>query len=321
MSSLVANVIIADTISANNLAGGNSSFIITANSTQISAISVDGSNLSINSTVIFMGNTTANLIINATTTSTDQVVVNGVTYTSASMSAVANTVDYQAFTANGTWTKPAWATSTDLVTIMMWGGGGGGNTTGGSGGGGACVIVHKPAGECNATCTVVVGTGGTASVVGGDSSFSPNSTFTITAYGGGNANATFGGGGGGWFSAGSVGTSGGPLGGAAGNVTAASVSTASTFGGGGAGNTAAANGAASIWGGGGGGVTTGVGGASIYGGGGGSGTGAAGISRFGGNGANSSTTAGAPGGGGAGNTTNVTGARGEVRVWVQGLVE
>lgn len=55
-------------------------------------------------------------------------------------------LDYQVFTANGTWTKPSNLTGSEIVYVEMWGGGGSGggvpssgNVGGGAGGGGAFI--------------------------------------------------------------------------------------------------------------------------------------------------------------------------------------
>ena len=241
-------------------------------------------------------------------------------------------INYQEFTANGTWYNPyanasvnASLTGYEQVLVMAWGGGGGGgNTTAnsgsGGGGGGACVIVNKLANECNSVCNVVVGVGGAVSVAGGNSVFWSNSSFSITSYGGGGSGNGVAGcaGGGGWFSKGfnsaaSTATGangGGPLGGDQTTRT-------STFGGGAGSNTSSGSVAgSSVYGGGGAGRSnTEAGGNSIYGGGGGATQAALGTSIFGGNGGNTTVNASAPGGGGS---ANAAGARGEVRVWVFG---
>jgi hypothetical protein len=63
------------------------------------------------------------------------------------------TVNTQIFTANGTWTKPSWATDgKELVIVHMWGGGGGGSTNataGYAGAGGAFVYGYFIASNCN----------------------------------------------------------------------------------------------------------------------------------------------------------------------------
>ena len=204
MSTVNATTIYADLISGNNISVGNASSNQSLNSVfPNSSYVAIGANVIINSTAIAVGDASYKTVINSTAFSANNITVNGTTLTSVPTS------NYQSFTSTGwsTWTKPAWASANDLVTIMMWGGGGGGNTSasGRAGGGGACVIVNKLAGECNATCNVYVASGGAPAVVGQTSVFWTNTTFSISAYGGGPSGGTTsgtGGGGGGWFSAG-----------------------------------------------------------------------------------------------------------------------
>lgn len=65
----------------------------------------------------------------------------GIKIQKANKELMAETVNTQIFTANGTWTKPGWAnTGNELVVVHMWGGGGGGSSAGqpnpsGAGGG------------------------------------------------------------------------------------------------------------------------------------------------------------------------------------------
>lgn len=258
-------------------------------------------------------------------------------------------LDYQAFTGNGTWTKPAAATGNEMVVVEAWGGGGGGggmttgaNRGGGAGGGGAGVFKVFKASDLTATVSVTVGAGGPGGLtganpgtIGGDTSFGA----FLTAYGGGpgggNSASGSGGGGGGLAGAGGSGTGGTSAGGAGGapNSTfgAAGASgggnggDSSSGGGGGGGITSAGaegnGGNSTFGGGGGGGGTTGTSaGGSSYWGGGGGGQSTGGTSVMGGAGGVGNAGAGSiPGGGGGGPTTGNTaggaGGRGEVRVW------
>lgn len=230
-------------------------------------------------------------------------------------------VNTQIFTANGTWTKPSWATDgNELVIVHMWGGGGSGSLTSGisasGGGGGAFVFGYYMANQLSSTVSVTVGSGGlytanaTSGSNGGNSVFSATNA-TLTAYGGGgafaNTTVTSGGGGGGWLSNGNGNVPGNPL---PGGIPAGAES---TFGGGfGSNSTTIANGGVSVYGGGGGNrFSGGNGGSSIFGGGGGGNTG--GSSIYGGRGGNINEDGFIPGGGGGYRLTN--GARGEVRVY------
>jgi hypothetical protein len=243
--------------------------------------------------------------------STPSINIAGTSYTSL----VAESVNTQIFTANGTWTKPSWATTgNELVIVHMWGGGGGGNTSAGTGyggGGGAFVYGYYKASQLGSvaanTANVVVGLGGAPGFVGGTSSVANATNGLFSAYGGGFASAGVngGGGGGGWFSAGGTTVGGGPL--------PANTSVAfSTFGGGAASLPGSGH---SIYGGSAGVLDSG-GSVSIFGGGGGSYTGTVGTSVYGGWGGNTSVAPTTPGGGGAGGSANNSaGARGEVRVY------
>ena len=316
MSTVNAVTIYAENLQGANLVVGNTSSNLTVTANSI-AISIG--DVTINSTAILVGNATHNTAISATALTTNSITVNTVSYTKVVSDTVL--VDYQVFTspvAANFWYKPAWAQANDIVTIQLWGGGGGGNSGGPAcGGGGACVIVNKLAGECDSQCNVIVGAAGTAGVGGGNSIFWSNSSFSIISYGGNGANSTQGGTGGGWFGGGQIGiTSNGPV---SGNTSVRD----STFGGGvGGSNTTLGGGGASVYGGGGGRWATSQaqGGKSLYGGGGGSITeGGVAVSTFGGNGGSPIIAASAPGGGGsANNTAGLSGARGEVRIWVTG---
>lgn len=248
-------------------------------------------------------------------------------------------MDYQAFTANGTWTKPSGLTGTELVIAQLWGGGAGGGsasatgspTSAGGGGGGAFGEFHCRASDLGSTETITVAAAVAAATAGNTTSFGSH----FSAFGGG-PGATVaaassqggGGGGGGLNAAGSAGTasgtggsatggpgggfaggaanSDGPSGGAGGSTASFNGTTGGSVnggGGGGNGNVGGLNGAAggnSINGGaGGGGVNNGV-------------SAAGGTSKYGGNGGASVTpgngTTGvagtAPGGGGGGGGMN-----------------
>jgi hypothetical protein len=205
-------------------------------------------------------------------------------------------VDYQAFTASGTWTKPA---SGSMARIQLWAGGGGtsGNSAGGGGGYSEIII---PLSSLAATESVTIGAGGAAGASNGG-----NSTFGswLTAYGGGGSNNTGAGGGGGENAVG------------ANNTTTGAAAGGAVGGGAGGNSTTPQAGAAAgtLWGGSGGGGNGAAGGAAVYGGGGGANAGSAGTSKFGGSGG-LNANGNAPGGGGGG--IGRTGARGECRVTV-----
>ena len=213
-------------------------------------------------------------------------------------------LDYQAFTASGTWAKPG---AGSITLVECWGGGGGGANARGGGGGGYSMRWIRTS-QLTSTVTVTVGSGGAGATsvagAGGNSTFGSY----VTAYGGGAANIANGSGND------TGGAGGGIVGGAAGtDVSGTGSGGASNFGGGGGGAWYDSAGST-------------LGGASEYGGGGGAGTGSSnatysgGPSQYGGAGGQggASATAGtAPGGGGGGSLTganNRAGARGECRV-------
>jgi hypothetical protein len=282
-------------------------------------------NIAVNTSGIAVNSASGNVAL-LPTISRASINIGGTSYSSL----VTESVNTQIFTANGTWVKPSWAnTGNELVIVHMWGGGGGGWAYYAiGGGGGAFVFGHFKASQCNATCNVVVGVGGSNdtdninnTTNGGNSIFYPNTSLSLTAYGGGRATALidgWGGAGGGWFGAGSSNTAGGPLGGT--SAASGTDSGASTFGGGGSGWSTFGgtfkNGNSSIYGGGGGAGGFGSPGNSVFGGGGGSSITAVGSSVYGGAGGNNTVASSAPGGGGGGNTSFYSnGARGEVRVY------
>jgi hypothetical protein len=271
-----------------------------------------------------------------------EVVYDGTNFQMLNPTAVATTaIDYQVFTANGTWTKPASAGVNSRVIIELWGGGGGGggspaNAGSGGGGGGAYNKVECLASALGSTESVTVaGTAAGGASSGATGTPGNTSSFGTKAYaygGGGGGNTSggsggsgYGGGGGGILSVGGNGSSG--AGGAGGAPLGGATDVASTFGGGGnnvSGGTAftvyggtggsrqnAAIPANTYGGGGGGGVsapgTAGTGGTSIFGGAGGNGAN--------GNGANGTAPGGGGGGGGGvSGGTGGAGARGECRV-------
>jgi hypothetical protein len=303
-----SNASITNTVVSSSLTLGNNAVV--------ESLSVG--NVSINSSAIAVGNTS----ITPAAISTPTLILGGTAFSGGLFGGI---VDYQEFTANGTWYNPyanasanAYLTGLEQVFVMAWGGGGGGgsnNNTNRAGGGGACVLGYYMLSNLANTLSVIVGNGGSGirttttaigiSGVGGNSSFD-----SLIAYGGGGANgsATGGGGGGGWLSAGTPGVTGGaPL---AGQV--------STFGG-----CSTTTPGTNIFGGGNGPGGGAGGGFSVYGGGGGGGgSGSSGNSIFGGNGgstASGSADGSIPAGGGVANGTAAgNGGRGEVRVWVIG---
>ena len=227
--------------------------------------------------------------------------------TAEAIAAMSSSVDYQVFTASGTWTKPAGVSANAIVIVMAWGGGGAGGdslgnvtsgTGGGGGGGGFFEYVFRAA-DLTATEAVVVGAGGTA-VSGAAGNSGGTSTFAgESAWGGAGGQSR---------------NSANPI----------------ASGGGSPGVDGSMPGDGDIWTGGGGAsgsAFSGGYGTNGGGGGGSSGGGAGGLSSRGGNGGagatNANATSGsAPGGGGGGCAGSSgaagNGARGEVRVWTIG---
>lgn len=223
---------------------------------------------------------------------------------------VAGGPDYQAFTASGTWTKPAGLTGNEIVLVEEWGGGGGARQNGTDwqavgGGGGEYRMFFLRAGDLSATESVTVGAGGAAGASGTAGGFS--SFKGIEAAGG--RGGQFGGAPGGATRSGNVATTvtttmlggagyqsiaaGGEPGGAGayddgGGLHYLPQNTINSGGGGGSAKPSYR-----------------TGGTSVHGGAGGTSTGTIGAAGS------------APGGGGAGGTTTAgNGARGEVRVTV-----
>jgi len=244
-----------------------------------------------------------------------EVVYDGTNFQMLNPTAVATTaIDYQVFTANGTWTKPASAGANSRVIIELWGGGGGGggcasNAGGSGGGGGAYKRVEVLASFLGATESVTVGALGAKGASGGNSGTAGGTSSVGTkAY-------AYGGGGGGFASGGSGGRGGGGGGGGSSAVGATSTGTSSVAGGAPFGGAAGSPGADSLFGGGGG--SSYIGGGSFYGGGGGGSNSGGGISEFGGGGGAGVSAPGTPGtggvsryGGNGGNGVNGNGGNG-----------
>lgn len=205
---------------------------------------------------------------------------------------------YQAFTASGTWTKPAGLDPDTMVTIEAWGGGGGSN--GNRCGGGAAYAPRRiRLGDLPSSVAVTIGAGG---VGGGSATDGGDTTFgsILTAYGGGRGRTAGGAGAGSLQKGGNSSTAmtaaiGGRIGGGNGGASGIAANDGQGFGGGGGGHGLGD-----------------LGGWATFGGGGG-GDGVGGVSKFGGNGGSGASAGSAPGGGGG---NNAPGARGEVRVWI-----
>ena len=213
--------------------------------------------------------------------------------------------NYQVFTSNGTWTKPA---SGNVAIVYMWGGGGGGangSTYEGGGGGGSYAEFIIPMSSLSSTESVTVGGGGSPNNDGGMSQFKNDN---YQAYGGERGNGSN------YTNVGGYGGRGGSVwamggGASAGNgVDGADISPGNGIGGSGAGGGAGGSGGHHV---GGNAWLAGAGGGGNK-----SGTSkAGGVSKGGGNGGSgggSDGTIPAGGGGAAGGS----GARGEVRVVV-----
>ena len=248
------------------------------------------------------------------------------------IAALSGSVDYQEFTASGTWTKPSGLSANAIVIVEAWGAGGGGSRCPvgtdrvSAGGGGGAYFTHQfLASTLTATVAVTVGAGGAGSTTDSTPATAGNggnSTFGgyLTAFGGGGArtatsSSASGGNGGSYEVAADAYISTGIWGGDGASDTATNVSaTGGIFYGGGGGGAGVMSGADGWFGcgGGGGGSSTGAGSGG-------------GTSRFGGAGGTGGTTGAgtagsAPGGGGGGGRGGNGGAggRGEVRVWTIG---
>jgi hypothetical protein len=228
---------------------------------------------------------------------------------SQAIDALTSTVNYQVFTATGTWTKPDGISADAVVIVEAWGAGGGGgrnagssSSSGGGGGGGGYMTRSLLASDLGATVPVTVGAGGAAGggsgIAGGSSSFGTH----LVADGGeggissGSASGGNGGPGGDLISTGSSVYHDGGDGGTSGSVGVSAVIGA---GGGGSATTSSVSGAQI------------AGGTSV----------GAGAGGYGGR--NVVAQAGfAPGGGGGGSCGSsgsaAAGARGEVHVWTIG---
>ena len=200
---------------------------------------------------------------------------------------------YKVFTAAGTFTKPP---GYSALAGMLWGGGGGSYNNMG-GGGGSCHAFNVPSSVFSASCSVVIGAGGSTYAAGGTSSFDGK----VYAYGGGAPIDNNNGGVGGGIAAADGRPRRDPTGsdnegfGGTRSQLYSSVANYSVYGGGGGAGKYYATGSHSVYGGGGGSKNSGSGGTSI----------------FGGNGGGPSTAGSIPAGGGG---SNASGAGGELRI-------
>jgi len=196
---------------------------------------------------------------------------------------------YQAFTADGTWSKPAGVSTNRMVVVECWGPGGGGGTSAGRGGGGGGAYERREfrVADLGSSVAVTVPAGGAVSTNASPTTFGAH----VSAAGGKAGSGSQGGNGGGNGPSGTIGA--------------------------GPGNSSGGDGgdATTLWAGAGGGdATAGDGGEAVYGGGGGGGaSGNGGASTYGGDGGDDGVAGDAPGGGGG---ANAAGGRGECRVWI-----
>ena len=111
MSQVNSNYLSTDSIIvAGNVIVGNatSNITIQANTTTLQ-FGNSTSNVVVNTTIIRLGNSTVNTTINTTSISTTNLSFGGNVYNTISNSS--NMTNTQIFTANGTWSKPSWATA------------------------------------------------------------------------------------------------------------------------------------------------------------------------------------------------------------------
>lgn len=109
-------------------------------------------------------------------------------------------IDYQAFTASGTWAKPSGTTASSRVLVQAWGAGGAGNTTSagsnnGGGGGGAYREKWFMASDLASSVSVTIGAGGVKSEPGGSGGASSFGALLSAPGGSGGSNSGGGAGG------------------------------------------------------------------------------------------------------------------------------